>query len=205
MKYAVLYGSTRRDRQGIKVARFMVKQLEARGHEVALLDAMELDLPMLDLMWKEYDEGTAPEGMQHAHETLNAADGMVVVGGEWNHSIPPALKNLLDHFQSEFHFKPGGIVTYSAGPFGGVRAAPHYRTILGELGMVSPSIMFAVSNVYKEFDDEGNDPEGRYTKRAERFLNELDWYTDALAAKRASCPNPMERCGNKAAEQEVVT
>lgn len=200
MKYAVLYGSTRRDRQGIKAARFMVKQLEARGHEVTLLDAMELELPMLDLMHKEYDEGEAPEGMQHAHDVLDAADGFVVVGGEWNHSVPPGLKNLLDHFQSEYHYKPGGIVTYSAGPFGGARAAPHYRIILGELGMVTVSIMFAISKIHDQFTDDGDDPDGTYTKRAERFLDELEWYAEALKAKRDGCLD-LPPCGDREAEK----
>jgi NAD(P)H-dependent FMN reductase len=53
--------------------------------------------------------------MQRVAELLSAADGFVVVSGEYNHSIPAALKNLLDHFQSEYHYKPSGIVTYSAG------------------------------------------------------------------------------------------
>ncbi|MGB1696812.1 MAG: NADPH-dependent FMN reductase [Thermoplasmatota archaeon] len=186
MNYAVLYGSTRSARKGIHVAQFMVNQLEARGHDVTLLDAKELALPFLDKMYKEYD-GDAPAGMQRAHDVLDAADGLVVVGGEWNHSIPAALKNLLDHFQSEYAGKPAGIVTYSAGPFGGVRAAPHYRVILGELGMVTPSIMFAVSGVYKfESEDIGDD----WVRRSERFLTELEWYTDALKAKREKDGNP---------------
>lgn len=200
MNYAVLYGSTRSDRQGIKAARFIVRQLQERGHDVTLLDAAELDLPLLDKMHKEYD-GDAPAGMQHAHEVLAAADGFVVVGGEWNHSVPPALKNLLDHFQSEYFYKPAGIMTYSAGPFGGVRAAPHYRTILGELGMVTVSIMFAVSSIYKTFEEDGSDPDGTYTKRAERFLNELEWYTHALRKARDEHPDPMQRCGDRIAEE----
>ena len=106
MKYAVLYGSHRRDRKGVNAAKFLVRQIEARGHEATLLDAKELDLPFLDWMYKEYPEGEAPAGMQRAHDVLEAADGFVVVGGEWNHSIPPSLKNLLDHYQSEYHYKP---------------------------------------------------------------------------------------------------
>jgi NAD(P)H-dependent FMN reductase len=199
MQYAVLYGSTRRDRQGIKAAKFMMKQLETRGHDVTLLDAMELDLPMLDWMHKEYPAGEAPAGMERAHDVLMAADGFVVVGGEWNHSIPPGLKNLLDHFQSEYHYKPGGIVTYSAGPFGGTRAAPHYRVIMGELGMVTVSIMFAISGINEEFTDNGDDPGGAYTKRAVRFLDELEWYAEALKAKRDGCVE-LAPCGDRAAE-----
>lgn len=203
MRFAVLYGSTRRDRQGIKAARFMVQQLTARGHEVDLLDAMELDLPMLDLMHKEYPAGEAPAAMERAHRVLDAADAYVVLGGEWNHSIPPGLKNLLDHFQSEFFYKPAGIATYSAGPFGGARAAPHYRAILGELGMVTPSIMFSISGVGRAFDDDGQDITEKkdYQRRAERFLNELEWYADALRQARDRCPDPMQRCGDRIAEE----
>lgn len=205
MRFAVLYGSTRRHRQGIKAARFMVQQLEARGHDVTLLDAKHLELPLLDLMHKEYGEdtpnGPAPENMQGAHEALEAADGFVVVGGEWNHSVPPGLKNLIDHFQSEYFYKPAGIVTYSAGPFGGVRAAPHYRTILGELGMVTVSIMFAISKIHDAFEEDGSDPDGTYTRRAERFLNELEWYAEALKRQRETCPDPMHPCGDREAEK----
>lgn len=205
MKFAVLYGSTRRDRQGIKAARFIENQLKLRGHEVTLLDPVELDLPMLDYMHKEYAPGTAPAGMEHAHEVLLAADGYVVLGGEWNHSIPPALKNMLDHFQSEFHYKPAGIASYSAGPFGGARAAPHYRVILGELGMVTPSILLSISAVHKAFDEEGNDiTEGKlYERRSERFLNELEWYTAALKRARAECADPLQGCGDRVTEEIV--
>ena len=202
MKYAVLYGSHRRDRKGVNAAKFLVRQIEARGHEATLLDAKELDLPFLDWMYKEYPEGEAPAGMQRAHDVLEAADGFVVVGGEWNHSIPPSLKNLLDHYQSEYHYKPGAIATYSAGPFGGARAATHFRAILGELGMATISIMFSMSGVHKSFDEDGNDvTDGRdYERRVGRFLDELDWYADALKHKR-ECGDHMHGCGDRRAEE----
>jgi len=60
------------------------------------------------------------------------ADGFVGVSGEYNHGIPPALKNLLDHFLEEYFFRPSGIACYSAGAFGGVRAAMQLRMSLAE-------------------------------------------------------------------------
>jgi len=51
---AVIYGSVRTSRQGIKGARFLVKKLEERGHNVTLIDPMEYKLPLLDKMYKEY-------------------------------------------------------------------------------------------------------------------------------------------------------
>lgn len=55
--------------------------------------------------------------MEKLHQILESADGFIIVTGEYNHSIPPALKNLSDHFQTEYYFKPSGIVSYSAGAF----------------------------------------------------------------------------------------
>ena len=75
--------------------------------------------------------GCAPRDGVDRATTLDSADGFVVVTAEYNHSVPAALKNLLDHFQSEYLYKPSAIVTYSAGPFGGVRSLVNMRGILG--------------------------------------------------------------------------
>ena len=56
----VFYGSYRTDRAGIRLAEFTVAGLRARGHEVELIDARAVGLPMLDRMYKEYPPGTAP-------------------------------------------------------------------------------------------------------------------------------------------------
>lgn len=184
LKTAVLYGSARRERQGIKAARFIVAKLDARGHETTLVDSQEHALPMLDLMYKEYDVGNAPPAMQSISETLNRADGFVVVTAEYNHSVPAALKNLLDHFQSEYLYKPSAIVTYSAGPFGGVRSLVNMRGILAELGAAAIPSSLAVSNVGAAFDVDGKAIDEAYDKRVTGFLDEYEWYTRALKAAR---------------------
>ena len=181
---AVIYGSVRTNRQGIKGALFLVEQLKKRGHDVTLIDTQEADLPMLDKMYKEYDKGTAPESLEKVATQLNHADGFVVVSGEYNHSITPALKNLLDHYQGEYLFKPSAIATYSAGPFGGARASVHLRAIVGELGMPSIPSMFAMSAVQKSFDEEGNAIDEAYNRRVKRFLEEFEWYLAAFYNQR---------------------
>ena len=136
-------------------------------------------------MYKEYDEGQAPDYLEKIASMLKEADGFIIVTGEYNHSIPPALKNLLDHFQKEYFFKPSGIASYSAGRFGGVRAAVHVRAILGELGMPSISTMQSYPKVQNAFDD-NNEPTEEYTaKSTNKFLDEFDWYVEALKNQRA--------------------
>jgi NAD(P)H-dependent FMN reductase len=159
---AVVYGSARRNRQGIKAARFIVRKLEARGHNASLVDSLACNLPMLDLMYKEY-EGDAPEAMESTAETFRDADGFVIVSGEYNHSIPAALKNLLDHFQVEYLYKPSALVTYSAGPFGGVRALINLRGIMAELGAASIPSALPISHVQRAFTTTEMRPKSRTT------------------------------------------
>ena len=102
-----------------------------------------------------------------------------------NHSVPAALKNLLDHFQSEYLYKPSAIVTYSAGPFGGVRALVNLRGILAELGTPSIPSAFPVSQVQKAFDDNGNALDDSYDTRVVKFLDEYEWYANALKRARS--------------------
>lgn len=181
---AVVYGSVRRERRGIRVARFMVDKLRARGHSVTLVDPLEYELPMLDLMYKEYGEGEAPAAMQAVADIFARADGYIVVSAEYNHSVPPALKNLLDHFQKQYLYKPSGIVTYSKGPFGGVRGLIALRGILAELGTPSIPSAFPVSKVEDAFAEDGTPIDKAYDKRVVGFLDEFDWYMAALKIAR---------------------
>src|SRR5947209_1839717 len=98
----VFYGSVRTDRQGIKAARFVVNQCHERGHQVTLIDAKEEQLPLLDRMYKEYAKGQAPEVLERLAGRIRAADAFIIVSGEYNHSIPPGLSNLLDYFLEEY-------------------------------------------------------------------------------------------------------
>jgi NAD(P)H-dependent FMN reductase len=184
LNIAVIYGSARSARQGIKAARFVERKLEERGHDVTLVDSQDYDLPLLDRMYKEYEPGTAPENMQAIADILAAADGFIIVSAEYNHSIPAALKNLLDHFQSEYLYKPSGIVTYSAGPFGGVRALINLRAILAELGTPSIPSAFPISQVQNALDADGTSLDTAYDKRIVKFLDEFEWYANALRRER---------------------
>src|SRR5580765_2945524 len=151
MRFVVLLGSVRRDRQGIKAARYLERAFSARGHDVTVVDPVELNLPLLDRMFKEYPKETAPSALEELAALYRSADGFIIVSGEYNHSIPPALSNLLDHFLEEWFWKPSAIVCYSAGSFGGVRAAMQLRAMLAELGMSSIPSIFPVPKVQSAF------------------------------------------------------
>lgn len=181
----VLLGSVRSERMGIRAARFVMGLLEERGYEAVLVDPMVLKLPLLDRMYKEYPKGEAPAVLEELATLYRRADGFVVVSAEYNQSVPPALKNLLDHFLEEYFWRPSAIVSYSAGRFAGVRAAIALRPILGELGMPSIPSILSIPTIGKSLAEDGTPSEAWITKSAGRFLDEFGWYAEALKAKRA--------------------
>ena len=186
---AVLLGSVRRDRMGSRAAQLVIRELERRGHMVQLVDPLELQLPLLDRMYKEHPKGEAPETLERLAEIYRRADGFLVVSGEYNHGIPPALKNLLDHFLEEYFFRPSGIVCYSAGAFGGVRAAMQLRMSLAEMGMPSVPSLLPIPRIAEALDADGAPAEERLTRSRDRFLDEFLWYAQALKpAKAAGTP-----------------
>lgn len=189
-RIAVIYGSVRHHREGVKAARFVKNKVEERGQIVDFVDAKDYDLPLLDNMYKEFTaDNPAPERVEKLAEVMRQAEGYIVVSGEYNHSLPPGLKNLLDHFQSEYLFKPSAIACYSAGIFGGVRAAVHLRAVLAELGTPTISSLFPVPWVQNAFDEEGTPHDEAYHDRIKGFLDEFEWYVGALKeARKAGKP-----------------
>jgi NAD(P)H-dependent FMN reductase len=170
---------------GIRAARLLVDALAARGHQPVLVDPLEEQLPLLDRMYKEYPKGQAPAGLERLAELYRRADGFVIVSGEYNNGIPPALKNLLDYFLEEYFWRPSAIVCYSAGQFGGVRAAMQLRMTLAELGMSSIPSIFPIPRIGQALDEEGHPLEGWVASRIERFLAEFFWYARAMQRERA--------------------
>lgn len=180
MKVLVFYGSVRRHRQGIKAARFVVNEMEKRGHDVKLIDPIEYNFGLLDLMYKEYEEEEKPPKMKELADLIALADGFIVVSGEYNHSIPPALSNMMDHFLEEYFFRPCGIVAYSKGRFSGARVAMQLRAFLGEMGMPTISSLFLISNIRETFDEGGRPTKEGYEQYFVSFANEMEWYMKTM-------------------------
>lgn len=181
----VILGSVRSDRLGIRAAHFLVAQLEARGFEAPLVDPAALKLPLLDRMYKEYPKGEAPKVLEDLATLYRRADAFVVVSAEYNHSIPPALSNTLDHFLEEYSWRPSAIVCYSAGQYGGVRAAMQLRAMMAELGASSIPSLLPIPRIQKALNEAGQPAEEWLGKAAKKFVDELAWYAEALKAKRA--------------------
>ncbi|MBU0707120.1 NAD(P)H-dependent oxidoreductase [Patescibacteria group bacterium] len=179
---ALVLGSVRQNRQGIKVAHWLARVIEERGFEVDFIDMKEKPLPFLDKRYVDYADD-APRLLKELHERLMRADGYLFVTPEYNHSVPAALKNFLDHFGPEFYRKPAAVVSYSASKFGGIRVIDHLSDILLALGLIVTPNNMPISQVEKTFDDAGNLNDERYIKRVKKFIDSFIWYLETLSTK----------------------
>jgi len=183
----LFYGSYRSDRQGIRLAEWLVRAFAERGASAELIDARAVDLPMLDRMYKEYPSGEAPPALEALAEKIRTADAFVFVTGEYNWGVQPGLKNLTDHFLEEWYWRPAAIVSYSAGRFAGARAGLAWHGILSEMGMVVVSSTIAVGGIGHAFDATGEpagDGGAALTRAFPRFADDLGWWTQAARAQR---------------------
>ena len=190
---AVLLGSVRRDRQGIKAARLLMRTLRERGHEPVLVDPLETPLPLLDRMYKEYPRGQAPDALEHLAGKIRDADGFVFVTGEYNWGVQPGLKNLTDHFLEEWFWRPAAIASYSAGRFAGARAATAWHGTLSEMGMVVTSSTISAGPIASTLTSDG-EPIGEGGKALAhafpRFADDFLWWVEAAKAQRQRKPPP---------------
>ncbi|MET4593298.1 MULTISPECIES: NADPH-dependent FMN reductase [unclassified Sphingomonas] len=183
----IFYGSYRSDRQGIRLAEWLVRAFAERGASAELIDAKAVDLPMLDRMYKEHPSGEAPPALEALAKKIRTADAFVFVTGEYNWGVQPGLKNLTDHFLEEWYWRPAAIVSYSAGRFAGARAGLAWHGILSEMGMVVVSSTIAVGGIGHAFDATGEpagDGGAALTRAFPRFADDLGWWTQAARAQR---------------------
>jgi len=89
-----------------------------------------------------------PESVTRLREELAAADAVLFVTPENNHSIPGVLKNALDWVSRPMNDqplrgKPAALMGVSTGRLGTVRMQEHLRAVLGSLGclvLVQPEV-----------------------------------------------------------------
>jgi len=177
-------------RLGERIARFCTDALASRGHKVNLVDPLDIALDGVFKPHFAYQRGKAPEDLELLAKSIIAADAYVMISPEYNHSMSPALAHLLNHFGSSlFAFKPSTIVTYSAGQWGGARAAVAMRTFLSELGCLPVSAMIQVPRAADVFTEKGRirekSDEIAWREYCGRAWAQLEWWGGAARTQRA--------------------
>jgi NAD(P)H-dependent FMN reductase len=175
-----------------RAATWIADRLAAHGDlEVEVVDLRDYPLPF-------YEEARPPAytgrdyrtpDMARWGQTIDAADGFVIVTPEYNHGYPAALKNALDHSFVEWQRKPVAFVGY--GGVGGARAIEQLRQVVVELEMaplrhavhILPDVMRAVRAAAGPADPAVF---ASLEARADLLATELVWWAQALAAARTA-------------------
>jgi NAD(P)H-dependent FMN reductase len=192
MKLQVILGSTRPTRMTERLAKWVVSEAQKLPDtQVELVDLQDYPMPMLD-------EPVSPRYSQDRHINEQAGrwvskiaegDAYIFVTPEYNHSIPGVLKNALDYLTFELVHKPATVVSH--GSVGGARATMHLKEILSESrAAVVPFQVAFTGRVGESMDENGVlKPELAAAEHGPaavlaNALQDLKWYSDALAAAR---------------------
>jgi NAD(P)H-dependent FMN reductase len=182
----VLLGTIRIGRRSAGVARLALSQLRQReGIDTELIDLVDLDLP--GMRHRLGDSASEPAGASDLAAKLTRADGLIIVTPEYKNGYPGSLKNALDYLPAGIlRRKPLGIVTVSSGGFGGLNCLAQLRLVCLAMGGVPIPVACPVSSVDSALDEHGNPLDPRLEARCGQLIDELLWYTRALANARTS-------------------
>jgi NAD(P)H-dependent FMN reductase len=185
----LIEGSTRRGRESIKVAHFVHKLLQERETvETELLDLAKYDFPIMEERLRFRDD--PPPRLQEFSEKIASGDALVIVTPEYNNGYPGVLKNALDYLLPEYKRKPIGIVSVSAGGFGGINCLAQLRLVTLGMGAFPIPAALPVSKVLDSFDAEGNPTDPSFEKRAAAFIDEVLWFAEAISVQKAKTTAP---------------
>ena len=114
-------------------------------------------------------------------QQLDGSDAIILISPEYSGSYSGVLKNALEYFgPHEFRKKPIGVVSVSAGRLGGVNASTQMQLLILAIGGYPMPLKLLVPEVQKAFDSNGDPVDEYFQNTAQRFLDELIWFTEAI-------------------------
>jgi len=123
---------------------------------------IDVDDTLRDLPYYDQDlEPHLPRGVRAMKDRVRAADALLFVTPEYNHSIPGVLKNAVDWLsrpsaENSFAGKPVAVFGCGNSTFGAVRMQIAFREILFSVGArVVPKFEVIVFKAAERFDAEG--------------------------------------------------
>lgn len=180
-------GSTRRNRQGERIARWIFEEARKYGDfDIELIDLREWPLPFFDEVASPARIGGdyTSEVARRWSEKIRGADGFIFVTPEYNHGYPAVLKNALDYLFYEWAYKPAAFVSYSWGESGGMRAVEQLRQVAIELNMVPVREAVHIARLTNAFDEKGNPTDKSIATSTHRMLERLQWWTRVMKKAR---------------------
>ena len=118
------------------------------------MDLAELALPMMDEPnHPRLQQYTKPHTISWS-ERVEAADAVVFVTPEYNHSFSAPLKNAIDYLQVEWGHKAAGFVSYG-GVSAGTRAVQMLKQVVVALRMMPATAAVPIPFIARKIDADG--------------------------------------------------
>ena len=150
MKTYIIVGSIREGRVAIKVAHWILDQIQALKHDhldVEIVDLKEWDLPL-------FAGANAPASgiydqpkQQEWAEKIHHGDAFIFISPEYNHGYSPALKNALDYLGKEWKGKPAAYVSYG-GTFGS-RSIDQIKQVCTYMEMIDSEAVLQIRDIFQ--------------------------------------------------------
>jgi chromate reductase len=163
VKILALAGSSRAGSFNQKLVQVAAARAEEAGAETTVLDLNDFPLPIFNEDLEARDG--LPESAVRLQKIFIAHDGLLIASPEYNSSITPLLKNMIDWIsrgsESEaplaaYHNKVAGIMAASPGGLGGLRGLVHLRSILQNISVMVVPPQIAVGKAHEAFADDGS-------------------------------------------------
>jgi NAD(P)H-dependent FMN reductase len=183
-KLKIISSTVRPGRKGSVIAKWITEAANNYGgFEAELLDLGEINLPLMN-------EAIHPIMRQYEHEhtkqwsaKIEEADAFIFVTAEYDYSYPASLKNALEYLVHEWAYKAAGIVSYSAGPYAGVRAVMSLKADLISLKTIGLSEMVNIPLLTQYINDDGEFiPDEKLTAVSKVMFTQLLRWTKGLKA-----------------------
>ncbi len=162
-KILAFAGSARKESFNKKLIKIAAGGAKKAGAEVTMIDLRDYPMPLFD-QDLEAQEGM-PVNAKKVKSLMATHDGFLISSPEYNSSISPLLKNVIDwasrREQNEspliaYKDKVVALMSVSPGALGGLRGLVTVRSILGNIGVFVLPHQRAVSNAAEAFNAEGN-------------------------------------------------
>lgn len=162
-KILAFAGSARKDSWNKKLVNIAARGAYAAGAEVTLIDLRDFPLPLYD--GDDESENGVPANALRLRELMLSHQGLLLASPEYNGSLSPLLKNVIDWTSrpvdgslglAPYSGKVAALLSTSPGGFGGLRGLVHVRAILGNIGVIVMPEQLAVGVAHEAFATDGS-------------------------------------------------
>ncbi|MFC3534075.1 NADPH-dependent FMN reductase [Vogesella facilis] len=162
-KILAFAGSARKDSWNKKLVAIAAEGAAMAGAEVTHIDLRDYPTPLYD--GDDESEYGMPANVLTLRQLMLEHQGLLLASPEYNGSISPLLKNVIDwasrpapgsNGPSPFSGKVATLMSASPGGFGGLRGLVHVRAILGNLGVIVLPEQLAIGSAHEAFAADGS-------------------------------------------------